>query len=233
MACASCRSSKRDTGKSRKKGWSVDRQDERGKWCRVTFLLEGKKETSCSDKNLFSWWLQCALVYLLLRLCACAFVARFICLYLAAPLGEKQAGWRLGLAVYQAIVPSCLIMLWDIMQLSSLYFWAAELSASATLMVMWWIGIQERSLSLSLSASGYWPSQAQLSSLTLLSESITACSELQGSSERSTSRLSGTFFDLVYSGSISAAAMLKSMLILSKQLRTRPLNVNSKAELKL
>lgn len=154
----------------------------------------------------------CSHVYLLLRLSAWA---RFICLHLAAPQGEKQVGWSLSLAVYQAIVPSCLTMLWDIMQLSSLFFWAAELSAPATLMVMWWIGIQERSLSLSLSASGYWPSQAQLSSLTLLSESITACSELQGSSE-STSRLSGTFFDLVCSGSISVAAMLKSMLILSK-----------------
>lgn len=50
-------------------------------------------------------------------------------------------------------------------------FWAGAPSVSATLMVAWWIGIQERSLSLSLSASGYWPSQAQRSSVTALSES--------------------------------------------------------------
>ncbi len=44
MACASCRSGRRNTGSSRKKGWSVDRQDERRKWCRVAFLWVGKKK---------------------------------------------------------------------------------------------------------------------------------------------------------------------------------------------
>lgn len=38
-----------------------------------------------------------------------------------------------------------LYMLWNPMQWSALYFWAAELSAWATLMAMWWIRIQARS----------------------------------------------------------------------------------------
>lgn len=62
--------------------------------------------------------------------------------------------------------------------------------------------------------------------LLLLSVKVTTCIELvQGSSEKSTSHLSGTFFYLVYSGSISAVVMLKTVLILSKQPWTRPLNV--------
>lgn len=76
----------------------------------------------------------------------------------------------------------------------------------------------EVSLSLSRSASGYWPSQALLSSLSPLSERDgEGSAPFQGSSEESTSHLSAAVFYLVCSRSISAADMLKSVLIFSKQ----------------
>lgn len=69
------------------------------------------------------------------------------------------------------------------------------------------------SLSLSLAASGYWPSQA-LSHLVLLSERGAACGEpMRGSSANCAPHLSGTFLDLVCSGSISAAGMLECVSV--------------------
>lgn len=67
--------------------------------------------------------------------------------------------------------------------------------------------------------------------LLLLSVKVTACSELvQGSSEKSTSHLSGTLFYLVCSRLISESAMLESVFFLSKQPRTRLQDVNSETQ---
>ena len=70
----------------------------------------GERETSCSNKNLLSWWLQSKFVYLQLSLCTWRWEARYLCL--------RLAGWSLGWAVRDA---SCHTMLRDLMQRSSLY----------------------------------------------------------------------------------------------------------------
>lgn len=104
--------------------------------------------------------------------------------------------------------------------------WAAELSALATLMVMWWTGIQERSLSLRLSASGYRPSRPS-SHLLLFSVRVTACNELvQVSSQKNTSHMSSTFFYLACQDQYLQLPYLKSGLNFSKQPRRRVLRVN-------
>lgn len=75
----------------------------------------GEGETSCSDKNLLSWWLQSKFVYLQLSLCTCRCEARYLCL--------RLAGWSLSWAVRDAaaIVPSHQAVLRDLTQWSSLY----------------------------------------------------------------------------------------------------------------
>lgn len=109
-----------------------------------------EKEKSCSNKNLLPWWRETMKSYMkmLSTIKTSARASHHVC----------DAADNDG-----RVTPdhACLV---------THYVWE-KLSASATLMVMWWIGIQERSLSLSRTASGCWPSQAQRSSVTPHSES--------------------------------------------------------------
>lgn len=104
-------------------------------------------------------------------LCAGRHPAKYLSPHLPPALGEKVAAFNNTLNIGDAagIVESCQPGLWDLIQRTLLHLCVAEARASATLMVMWWIDIQERSRFWKLNASGYWLSQAWRSSLTALS----------------------------------------------------------------
>lgn len=76
MACASCRSGERETGSGGKKGWRVDRQDERRKLSRMAFLWEGKKKRhalikTCSHDDYSLSLLIYYTEFVCMRMCVC------------------------------------------------------------------------------------------------------------------------------------------------------------------
>lgn len=81
------------------------------------------------------------------------------------------------------IVKSCQPGLWELIQRSRLHLCVAEARATASLMVMWWIDIQERVHFWKLDASGYWSSQAWRSYCSQYKEQHAAswCKDFQSS----------------------------------------------------
>lgn len=166
----------------------------------------------------------------------CSRMLSKMCVSVSFTLAEKQACWNLTFNVCVAVVTllSCRALLWDLVQWSLLYFWAAELSASATLMAMWWIRIQERSLSLSLEPRATGPLRAS-AHLLRFSVKVTSFSEpVQGYSAMSASHLSGTLFYSACSRLISDSAVLRCVFliqeILNKMIRCEQIQTDVVSE---